>query len=73
MFPPVFDLLGDLYHVALTSKKLKIIIFQLGTPEYHNLDTKTTTLTRKQPYIYSAVRDYPVVLIIDHACAPAPR
>ena len=46
--------LSDLYHMTLTSKKLKIIIFQLGTPEYINLDTKTTKLTRigLQPYLY---------------------
>ena len=40
--------LCDLYHVTLTSFQLKINIFQLGTPEYHNLDTKTTKLTRIQ-------------------------
>ena len=44
--------LSDLYHVTLTSKKLKIIIFQLGTPDYLSLDTKTTKLTRIQPYLY---------------------
>ena len=44
--------LSDLYHVTLTSKKLKIIIFQLGTADYLNLDTKTTKLTRVQPYLY---------------------
>ena len=44
--------LRDLYHVTLTSDQLKIIIFQLGTSEYHNLDTKTKTLTRIQLYIY---------------------
>ena len=38
--------LSDLYHVTFTSTKLTIIIFQLGTPEYNNLDTKTTKLTR---------------------------
>ena len=27
----------------------------------------------KTQYVYSAVRDYPVVLNIDRACAPAPR
>ena len=44
--------LCDLYHVNLTSEQLKIIIFQLGIPEYHNSDTKTTKLTRIQPYLY---------------------
>ena len=53
MFSAVFFLtLSDLYRVNLTSKKLNIFIFQLGTPEYHNLDTKTTKLTRIQPYLY---------------------
>ncbi len=52
MFPAVFWPLCDLYHVTLTSDQLKIIIFQLGTPEYHNLDTKTTKLTRIQPYLF---------------------
>ena len=42
----------DLYHVTLTSDDLKIIIFQLGTPDYHNLDTNTTRLTRIQLYTY---------------------
>ena len=40
----------DLYHVTLTSDQLKMIIFQRGTPEYHNLDTKTTKVTRIQLY-----------------------
>ena len=44
--------LCDLYHVTLTSDQLKIIIFQLGTPDYHNLDTKTTRLTRIQLYLF---------------------
>ena len=39
-FRSVFLPLCDLYHVNLTSDQLEIIIF--GTPEYHNLDTKTT-------------------------------
>ena len=38
--------------MTLTSDQLKIIIFQLGTPEYHNLDTKTTRLTRIQLYLF---------------------
>ena len=50
MFPTVWPLC-DLYHVILTSDQLKIIIFQLGTPEYHNLDTKTTKLIRIQLYL----------------------
>ena len=45
LFPAVFLPLCDLYHVNLTSEQLKIIILQLATPEYHNLDTKTTKLT----------------------------
>ena len=52
MFPAVFDLWVYLYHVTLTSDQLKIIIFQLGTPEYHNLDTKTTKLTSIQLYLF---------------------
>ena len=44
--------LCDLYHVTLTSEQVKIIIFQLATPEYHNLDTDTTKLARTQPYLY---------------------
>ena len=52
MFPAVFLLLCDIYHVNLTSDQLKIIIFQLGTPEYHDLETKTTKLTRIQPYLF---------------------
>ena len=44
--------LCDLYHVTLTSDQLKSIIFQLGTPEYHNLYTKTTKLTRIQLYLF---------------------
>ena len=51
MFPTGWPL-SDLYHVTLTSDELKIIIFQLGTPEYHNLDTKTTKLTRIQLYLF---------------------
>ena len=51
MFPTVWPLC-DLYHVTLTSDQLKIIIFQLSTPEYHNLDTKTTKLTRIQLYLF---------------------
>ena len=51
MFPAVFDLLVYLYRVTLTSGQLKIITFQLGTPEYHNLDTKTTKLTGIQLYL----------------------
>ena len=47
-----FLTLYDLYHVTLTSDRLKIIIFQLGTHEYHNLDTKTTKLTRIQLYLF---------------------
>ena len=44
--------LRDLYHVTLTSDQLKIIIFELGTPEYNNLDTNTTNLTPIQLYIF---------------------
>ena len=44
--------LGDHYHVTLTSEELKIIIFHLGTPAYHNVDTKTMKLTRIRPYLY---------------------
>ena len=47
-----FRPLCDLYHVTLTSDQLTIIIFQLGTPEYHNLNTKTTKLTRIQLYLF---------------------
>ena len=42
----------DLYHVNLTSKQVKIIMFQLATHEYHNLDTDTMKLARIQPYLY---------------------
>ena len=38
--------------VTLTSEQLKIIIFQLGTSDYHHIDTKTTKLTFIQPYLY---------------------
>ena len=38
--------------MTLTSVQLEIFIFQLGTPEYHNVDTKTTRITRKQLYIF---------------------
>ena len=55
--------LSDLYHVTLTSKKLKIILFQLGTPEYHNLDTKTTKLTRTDNHIYIASGHFGFMLI----------
>ena len=50
-FRPLLTLC-DLYHVTLTSEQLKITIFQLDTPEYHNLDTKTTKLTRVQLYLF---------------------
>ena len=51
MFPAVMTF-GDLYHVTLTSEQLTIIIFLLGTPECHNLGTKTTKLTRIQLYLF---------------------
>ena len=52
MFPAVFYLgVTLIYHVTLTSEQLKIIIFQLAIPEYHNLDSKTTKLTRICPYL----------------------
>ena len=53
-FQTFFGPLCDIYDVNLTSEQLKIIILQLATPEYHNLDTKTTKLTRiyLQPYLY---------------------
>ena len=38
--------------MTLTSEQLTSIIFQLATPEYHNLDANTTKLTRIQPYLY---------------------
>ena len=44
--------LDDLYNMTLTFMQLRMFIFQLGTPEYHNLDTKTTKLTRIRPYLY---------------------
>ena len=50
-FRPFFLPLCDLYLVTLISDHLKIIISQLGTPEYHNLDTKTPKLTRIQLYL----------------------
>ena len=48
MFPAVMTF-GDLYHVT---GQLNIIIFQLGTAEYHTLCTKTTKVTRIQLYLF---------------------
>ena len=52
MLPAVFDQMSELYDLTLTSKKLQIIIIQLGTPEYPNLETNPRKPSRIQPYLY---------------------
>ncbi len=51
MFPAVLTFVWPLSR-DFDLEQVKIIIFQLATPEYHNLDTVTTKLARIQPYLY---------------------
>ena len=46
---------GDLYHLTLTSVQLGMVVFQLGIPEYHNLDNSAMKLTRIRPYLLLSV------------------
>ena len=55
-FLPFFLHLYDLYHVTLTSDQLKIIIFQFGTPEYHNLGRVHTDHFTRRAYRSRTVR-----------------
>ena len=56
LFRAVFDICVT-FIVTLTSEQLEIIIFQIGSPEYHNLDTLTMKLTHIRPILSVAILD----------------